>query len=46
MAGTGGWDGFLGGVVSVGRLRVFVGLDAKNDVLVGTAPRLLAQEQA
>lgn len=28
-----------------GELRVFVGLDAQDDVLVGTAPRLLAQEQ-
>ena len=29
----------------IGILMVLVGLDAKNDVLVGTAPRLLAQEQ-
>lgn len=28
-----------------GDLMVFVGLDAKNDVLTGAAPRLLAQEQ-
>lgn len=28
-----------------GILNVLVGLDAKNDVLVGAAPRLLAQEQ-
>lgn len=40
----GGWGQILGGVVRRDS-RVFVGLYAKNDVLVGTAPRLLAQEQ-
>lgn len=39
-----GWvslvEWYAGGV-----LNVLVGLDAKNDVLVGAAPRLLAQEQ-
>lgn len=47
-----GWDGFVGGVVvgvvvgGPGRdLRGFVGLYTKDDVLVGTASRLLAQEQ-
>lgn len=34
------WSG-----LEAGFLKVFVGLDAKNDVLVGAAPRLLAQEQ-
>lgn len=29
----------------VGELRVLVGLDAEDDVLVGAAPRLLPQEQ-
>lgn len=41
----GGLNRFLGGVVWRRDLKVFVGLDAKNDVLVGAAPRLLAQEQ-
>lgn len=40
----GGWGQILGGVVRRDS-KVFVGLYAKNDVLVGTAPRLLAQEQ-
>lgn len=38
-----GW--FFGGVVRGGDLKVFVGLDAKDDVLVGAAARLLSQEQ-
>lgn len=40
----GGWGQILSGVVRRDS-KVFVGLYAKNDVLVGTAPRLLAQEQ-
>lgn len=42
----GGWDGFRWwSGTREGFLNVLVGLDAKNDVLVGAAPRLLAQEQ-
>lgn len=37
--------GFVGGVAHEKDLNVLVGLDAEDDVLVGAAPRLLAQEQ-
>lgn len=44
---SGGSDGFpcMSGIQGQGGLRVFVGLNAQDNVLVGTASSLLTHEQ-